>query len=234
MNQFRSVILQYASNAAKRVACHYKERSLKFRIVASSALSRAPFSPPPDSIRPAAHSICRGSLIKNEPISKRYFAVRKQRRGKSRMPLQRALRNWFILYERPLYMQFVTKTSSLIDLHIMCKYKEIAITCNTKFLRLTLDNTFSWKNHIEAIVPGLSLACFAVRVVKPFLSQESLKMVYFSFFHSIMSYGLVFWGNFCHSNTVFKLQKRIIRIMVGIRDRDSCREYFRKLKILPL
>jgi hypothetical protein len=29
-------------------------------------------------------------FIKNEPISKRYFAVRKQRRGKSRMPLQRA------------------------------------------------------------------------------------------------------------------------------------------------
>jgi hypothetical protein len=31
-----------------------------------------------------------GSFIKNEPISKRYFAVRKQRRGKSRMPLRRA------------------------------------------------------------------------------------------------------------------------------------------------
>jgi hypothetical protein len=37
-----------------------------------------------------------------------------------------------------------------------------------------------------------------------------------------------------HSNTVFKLQKRIIRIMVGIRSRESCREYIKKLKILPL
>jgi hypothetical protein len=49
-----------------------------------------------------------------------------------------------------------------------------------------------------------------------------------------MTYGLVFWGNSYHSNTVFKLQKRIIRIMVGNRDRESCREYFNKLKILPL
>jgi hypothetical protein len=30
------------------------------------------------------------------------------------------------------------------------------------------------------------------------------------------------------------MQKRIIRIMVWIRNRDSCREYFKRLKILPL
>jgi hypothetical protein len=77
------------------------------------------------------------------------------------------------------------------------------------------------------------LACF-IKAVKQFLSQESLRMVYFSYFHSIMTYGLVFWGSSYHSNRVFKLQKRIIRIMVEIRDRESCREYFRKLKILPL
>jgi hypothetical protein len=116
----------------------------------------------------------------------------------------------------------------------MCKNKKIANACNIKFLGLTLNNTFSWKNHIDAIVPRLSSAYFAVRAIKPFLSQESLKMLYFSFFHSIMSHGLVFWGNSCHSNTVFKLQKRIIRIMVGIGARESCREYFRKLKILTL
>jgi hypothetical protein len=36
--------------------------------------------------------------------------------------------------DKPQYMQFVTKTSSLIDLHVMCKNKEIARTCNTTFL----------------------------------------------------------------------------------------------------
>jgi hypothetical protein len=132
------------------------------------------------------------------------------------------------------YMQFVTKTSCLTDLHVMCKNKEIENTDGTKFLGLTLDNTFTWKKHIDSIVPRLSSACFAVRAVKPILSQESLKMVYFSYFHSIMSYGLIFWGSSCHSNIVFKLQKRAIRIMMGIKDRESCREYFRKLKILPL
>jgi hypothetical protein len=46
--------------------------------------------------------------------------------------------------------------------------------------------------------------------------------------------GIIFWGNTHNSNAIFKMHKRIIRIMVGIRNRDSCREYFERLKILPL
>ena len=73
-----------------------------------------------------------------------------------------------------------------------------------------------------------------MRAVKPLLSQDSLRMVYYSRFHSIMTYRLIFWGNSHYSNIIFRLQKRIIRIIVGIRGRDSCREHFKKLKILPL
>ena len=129
-------------------------------------------------------------------------------------------------------MQLVTKNSSLIDLNISHGNKKIANICNTKFLGITLDNTLSWKTHIDTIIPKLSSACFAIRAVKPFLSQESLKMVYYSYFHSIMMYGLIFWGNSYYSNAIFRLQKRTVRIFVGIR--DSYREHFRKLKILPL
>jgi hypothetical protein len=117
----------------------------------------------------------------------------------------------------------VIKTISLIDIHVMYKNIEIANTYNTKFLGLTLDDTYSRKNHIDIIVPKLSSACFAVRAVKPFLSLEFLRIVYFSNFHSIIIYVLIFWSNSYHSNTVFKMQKRIIGIMVGIRDRESCR-----------
>jgi hypothetical protein len=109
--------------------------------------------------------------------------------------------------DKTQYMQFVTKTISLIDLHIMNKNKETANTSNTEFLRLTLDNTFSWKNNIDVIVPKLNSACFTVRAVKTFLSQESLRMVYF-YFHSIMTYGLVFWNNSYHSS--------ILCIMYGV------------------
>ena len=132
------------------------------------------------------------------------------------------------------FIQFVTNNSSSTDLNIMHENKKKTKVYNTKFLGLMLDSTLSWKTHINIILPKLSLASLALRVVKPFLSQDSLKMVYYSYFHSIMTYGLIFWGNSHHSNIIFRLQKRIVRIILGIRGRDSCREYFKKLRMLPL
>jgi hypothetical protein len=84
------------------------------------------------------------------------------------------------------------------------------------------------------VVPTLSAACFAVRVFNPFMSQYTLMMIYYSYFHSIMNYGLIFWGNSSYSNSIFKLQKRIITTIIGAVTRDSCRELFKILKVLPL
>jgi len=61
-----------------------------------------------------------------------------------------------------------------------------------------------------------------------------LKAIYYSQFHSIILYRLMFWGNSAHSARVFRIQKRIIRIMTGSKSRDSCRKLFSHLNILPL
>jgi hypothetical protein len=59
-------------------------------------------------------------------------------------------------------------------------------------------------------------------------------MIYFSYFHAVMSYGIIFWGNSSHSGNIFKLQTRVIRITTNSRSRESCRDLFKKLDILPL
>jgi len=48
-----------------------------------------------------------------------------------------------------------------------------------------------------------------------------------------MKYRLIFWGKSSHSIKICKIQKNIIRIIMGHRSRNSCRDLF-KLKILPL
>jgi hypothetical protein len=59
-------------------------------------------------------------------------------------------------------------------------------------------------------------------------------MVYYAYFHSIVNYGLISWGNYSHSVKIFKIQKNIIRITTGCRSRDSCTDLFKNLKTLPL
>ena len=51
-------------------------------------------------------------------------------------------------------------------------------------------------------------------------------MAYFAYFHYIIRYGIIFWGNATNSCKVFKLQKRVIRIMSGAETRASCRGLF--------
>jgi len=77
-------------------------------------------------------------------------------------------------------------------------------------------------------------ACYVITCIRPFMSQDTLKSEYYSYFHSLISYGIILWGNSSNSLHVFQLQKRAIRIITGSRPRDSCRGLFKKLGILPL
>jgi hypothetical protein len=58
-------------------------------------------------------------------------------------------------------------------------------------------------------------------------------MIYFAYIHSIMTYGIIFWGNSSYTIKLFRIQK-IMRIMMGLKKRDSCRDSFKEIKILPL
>jgi len=96
------------------------------------------------------------------------------------------------------------------------------------------DNTLMWKRHIEVITPKLSVVCFAFRAITSFVTLDTLKMVYHSYFHSVINYRINFWGNSSCSNSIFKLHNRIIRIVMGVGIRDSSRYFFKILNILPL
>jgi len=58
-------------------------------------------------------------------------------------------------------------------------------------------------------------------------------MIYHSLFHAVMTYGIIFWGNSSHSTHAFRMQKKAIRIITGHGNRESCRNFFKELNILP-
>jgi hypothetical protein len=49
-----------------------------------------------------------------------------------------------------------------------------------------------------------------------------------------MTYGIILWGNPSYTVKLFRIQKKIRRIIMGLKKRDSCRDSFREMKILPL
>jgi hypothetical protein len=57
----------------------------------------------------------------------------------------------------------------------------------------TCYNSLSLKTRIGYIMSKLSSACYAMRSLKAYVSQNILKMIYYSYFHSVMTYGLLFW-----------------------------------------
>ena len=90
--------------------------------------------------------------------------------------------------------------------------------------------------HIDQWTSRLNKACYAVRSIKPSMSLDVWRMMYFSYVHSVVSYGIIFFGggNTSHNTSIFKTQKRINIVITGCSNRDSCCELLRNLVVLPL
>jgi hypothetical protein len=121
--------------------------------------------------------------------------------------------------------------SHLINEHNSTTISELP---ETKFLGVQIDNHLKWKCHIDCILTKLSTAGFVIRQLFYVRNLQTLRMAYFAYFHSVVRYGIIFWGNATNSYKVFKMQKKLIRLMSGAEPRASCRGLFRRLEILPV
>jgi len=109
------------------------------------------------------------------------------------------INNWFkvnqliLNYNKTHYLQFNTKNSWDYDLKLNYQGNYVTSSSNTQFLGLIIDDSLSWKAHIDQMMSKLNTACFVIRTIQAIMSPETSRMVYFAYIHSIMSYGIV-WG----------------------------------------
>ena len=115
--------------------------------------------------------------------------------------------------------------SQLITEHNNTTISEVL---ETEFLGVQIDNHFNWRCHIDHILPKHSTAGFVIRQLFYVPNLETLQI----YFHSVVTYGIIFLGSAFNSCKVFKLQKR--EELSGAEPRASCRGLFRKLEILPV
>lgn len=112
----------------------------------------------------------------------------------------------------------------------------ISTVDSVKFLGIFLDSNLKWSLHIDLLSKKLASACYAIRSVSKELNLASSKLTYFSLFESHLRYGLPFWGSSTAAqlDVIFKLQKRAIRYLFGLRRTTHCRSYFKDHGILTL
>lgn len=105
-----------------------------------------------------------------------------------------------------------------------------------RFLGLQIDPSLNFKYHTSCIMKKVSSAMFFLRNAKNILSCKALRSVYFSLIHSHIIYAIQVWSS-CpqsHMNSLFRLQKKAIRLISGSPYNAHTETLFKKFNILPL
>jgi hypothetical protein len=97
-----------------------------------------------------------------------------------------------------------------------------------------IKNRLSWQNHMDMMIPKLNSATYVIRSLKPLLNIETLNRPIFHL--PTQPYPMVLhFGEFQITVKLYlKIQKSMIRIIMNVDNRSSCRNLFKQLNILPL
>lgn len=103
-----------------------------------------------------------------------------------------------------------------------------------KFLGLQIDDTLDWSQHISTLEGKLNKVCHAMRVLSKYLNKESLRTLYYANFYTVLRFGVIFWGCNAEVQRVFTVQKRVLRIVCGMKYLQTCRGVFRRENLMTV
>ena len=131
-------------------------------------------------------------------------------------------------------IEFALPNVNKRDLSLEIKGETLNVSESAIFLGLTIDSKLQWNTHLEALADKLSSAAFAIKKVRQLTDVETARLVYYSYFHSILCYGMLLWGSASDINSIFILQKRAVRYIYTLRARDSLRDVFKDAGIITV
>jgi hypothetical protein len=137
-------------------------------------------------------------------------------------------------FNKTNYIHFVSKRNMSVNLKIGLNNNLITNSSYTKFVGLKMDCKLSWNNHIDLFIVKFSTVFYIISNVKTYMFTSALKIICHAFLYLAVSYEIIFCRNLLQSSTIKKKKKKAIRIMEGCGNRVSCRNLFKKLKILLL
>jgi hypothetical protein len=108
-------------------------------------------------------------------------------------------------------------------------------TC-TNFLGLTIDQHLDWNDHVSKVLTKINSGIYALSKMSYFCNLTTLKNIYHAYIHSHISFGICLFGATKKTNldSILKLQKRAIRIMLKLKYDESAKNHFKVLNILTV
>lgn len=103
-----------------------------------------------------------------------------------------------------------------------------------KFLGIWIQSNMTWSEHVDYVKSRLSRVTFLLRNLINYVTPHYIRCAYFSFFQSIIRYGLIFWGNCSRITEILVLQKKVIRILSKANWLEHCKPLYIKLRILTV
>ena len=84
-----------------------------------------------------------------------------------------------------------------------------------KYLGITLDKDLSFKFHINNLITKLSRSVGILAKARPFLTNSTILKLYYTLFHTHLTYGLIVWGSTFKSyvNKLSTLQNKAVKII---------------------
>ena len=135
----------------------------------------------------------------------------------------------FIIFRSP---------QKLLTTNISIKLNKFKLTPvhYVKYLGMYIDNTLSWKTHINNLSNKLARANGIISKLRHYVSFQSIKSVYYAIFYSHVIYGALVW-QFTSAEYISKIsniQKKSVRLMSFSDFRAPTNDLFHNLKILKL
>ena len=103
-----------------------------------------------------------------------------------------------------------------------------------KFLGIVVDSQLTWKPHIKYVSGKLSRVIYLLKNLKNHVPISYVRTAYFAFFQSIISYGILLWGNSAYVNDILLLQKKAVRIITGSSCVAHCKPLFINLGVMTV
>jgi hypothetical protein len=137
--------------------------------------------------------------------------------------------------EKTLAMSFrTTQNEKSVLPQVVFEGRDIPYNTETKFLGVYINENMKWNSHIKYLSSGLNTSYYMISSLKKAMSPYVLRTIYFACFHVHLRYGVTLCGGDPESIRIFRLQKKVIRIIGKVGLHASCRNLFKELNILPL